>query len=254
MKAIRLVLTLLLALACGSLEARTLAQIRASGGRIVIATEGRFPPFSMFKGAQLTGFEVELANLVLARMGLQEEWKATEFNALLPGLAQDRWDIVVASHSITPEREKIVTFAAPHYCSGNVIVAADAAIQTSKDLVGRIVAVQKGTTYQQQAQKIAGIREIRSFPQDTDARSALITGHVDAWVTDRFSALDLLRRIRGSNLHLGEFLVIDRAAAVVAKGNTTLVEEWNRALAQVQADGSYAALSRRYFGEDVRCK
>jgi polar amino acid transport system substrate-binding protein len=243
-----------LAIAAQGAQGRSLAQIEASGGRILIATEGTFPPFNVFKGAQLTGFEVELANLVVARMGLQAEWKAVEFNSLIPGLARDRWDIAVASHSITEERAKIVTFANPHYCSGGVIVATDPAVKTAKDLAGKVVAVQTGTMFQHFAQKVPGTRGIRSFQQDTEARSALITGHADAWITDRFTALELVRRLSNSSVRIGEFLYIDRLAAVVAKDNTPLVLAWNRALAQVQADGSYAALSQRYFGMDVRCK
>jgi len=247
-------LALLLAFVAGVPQARTLEQIRASGGRILLATEGKFPPFNVFRGAQLTGFEVELGNLVVARMGLQAEWKATEFNSLLPGLAQDRWDIAVASHSITPERERIVSFAAPHYCSGNVIVAADHSIRSGADLAGKVVAVQKGTTYQQQVERIPGVRAIHTFPQDVAARSALLTGKADAWVTDRFSALELVRRMPNSSLHIGDYLVVDRLAAAVAHDNLALRDAWNQALGQVLADGSYAALSRRYFGEDVRCR
>jgi len=248
-------LSLLLAAASGDrASARTLEEIRADGNRVHLATEGKFPPFNIFKGAQLTGFEVDLANLIVARMGMQAEWKAIDFNGLLTGLQQDRWDIVVASHGITPERARAVTFGDPHYCSGGVIVATNPAIQTAKDLAGKTIAVQTGTTYFGHVKLIPGVKDIRNFPQDTDARSALLTGRVDAWVTDRFTALDLFKRIPNSDLHMGEFLFIDHLAAAFAKGNTGLAEAWNKGLAETMKDGSYAELSRRYFGEDVRCK
>ncbi|MNU07366.1 Bacterial extracellular solute-binding protein, family 3 [compost metagenome] len=48
-------------------------------------------------------------------------------------------------------------------------------------------------------------------------------------------------------------LFIERIAAAVAKGNSSLAGGWNKALAEVMADGSYAALSKKYFNEDVRC-
>lgn len=232
---------------------RSLAEIRATGGNIVLATEGRFPPFNELRGAELTGFEVELAQQLLARMGLHATWKTAEFRGLLDGLAQGQWDMVVASHSITEERARIVTFADPHYCSGGVIVSASPSIRTRSDLAGRTLAVQSDTQFQKLARSVPGIRELRSFEQDTDARSALLSGRVDVWVTDRIAALDLERRLGKGRVTIGDFLYLDRIGAAVARGNSALVEAWNRALAAAQADGSYEALSRRYFGEDVRC-
>jgi len=234
--------------------ARTLDEIHRDGNKAMLATEGKFPPFNVFKGTQLTGFEVELAEVLMGKMGLQYEWKAIDFNGLLTGLQQNRWDIVIASHGITEERARAVTFGDPHYCSGGVIVATNPAIQTAHDLAGKVVAVQTGTTYLENARKIPGLKELKNFPQDTDARSALLTGRVDAWITDRFVAIDVIRQLPQAGMHVGEFLFIDRLAAAFAKGNTALAQAWNKALAQSLADGSYAALSKRYFDQDVRCR
>ncbi|CAA0288987.1 Uncharacterised protein [Klebsiella oxytoca] len=48
-------------------------------------------------------------------------------------------------------------------------------------------------------------------------------------------------------------LFIEKIAPAVAKGNTSLADAWNKAFAEVLADGSYAAVSKKYFNEDVRC-
>ncbi len=52
---------------------------------------------------------------------------------------------------------------------------------------------------------------------------------------------------------LGDMLFIERIAPAMAKGNTGLADAWNKAFAEVLADGSYAAVSKKYFNEDVRC-
>jgi len=241
------------ALVLGAAQARTVDEIKKDG-KIVVATEGQFAPFNYFKGTTLTGFEVELAEAVVAKMGVKLEWKALGFDALLAGLRQDRWDLVIASHGITDERAKAVTFAEPHYCSGGVIVSKSAAIKSAKDLTGKVVSVQTGTTYLDNVKKLAGVKEVKNFPQDTDARGALLTGRVDAWVTDRFVAKQQLDANPGSGLLMGDFLFIERIAAAVTKGNSGLAAEWNKALAAVMADGSYAALSKKWFNEDIRCK
>lgn len=233
--------------------ARTLAEVQKAG-RITIATEGQFAPFNFFDGSRLTGFDVEVAELVTKKMGLAIDWKTLGFDALLTGLRQDRWDLVIASHGITEERAKAVTFTDPYYCSGGVIIALDPAIKSAKDLAGKRVAVQTGTSYMQNVEKVAAIEEMKNFPSDMDARSALSSRRVDAWVTDRFVAKAVAQKNPGAGFHLGELLFVERIAAAVAKGNQSLAAGWNQALAQVLADGSYAALSQKYFNEDVRCQ
>ena len=241
------------ALASAAALARPLDTIRKSG-KLIAATEGAFTPFNYFEGSKVTGFEVELAELLAKKMGLRIEWKTVGFDALLTGLAQDRWDLVIASHGITAERAKAVTFMSPHYCSGGMIVSRDPGIQTPTDLVGRTVSVQTGTTYLENVQKVPGVKAVRNFPSDADARSALLAGRVDAWVTDRFTAIAAARKNPHQNLRLGALFFTERIAAAAAKGNGGLAKAWNDALAASMADGSYAALSKKYFGEDVRCR
>jgi len=234
-------------------QARPFDEIKKDG-KIVIATEGQFAPFNFFQGSTLTGFEVDVANALAARMGVKPEWKAIGFDALLAGLNQDRWDMVIASHGITEERSKAVTFAHPHYCGGGVIVAKDPALKSAKDLNGKVVAVQTGTTYLENVKKLPGVKEVKNFPQDTDARSALMTGRVDAWVTDRFAARNALQANPARGLKMGDFLFVERIAPAVAKGNTSLAEAINQALAAIMADGTYAKISEKWFKEDIRCK
>lgn len=248
-----LALALTAAVLCVGAQARSVDEIKKDG-KIIIATEGQFAPFNFFQGAQLTGFEVDVANAIAAKMGVKPEWKALSFDALLTGLRQDRWDMVIASHGITEERAKAVTFADPHYCSGGVIVAKDPAIRSAKDLAGKVVSVQTGTTYLENVKKVPNVKDIKNYPQDTDARAALASGRVDAWVTDRFVAKQALDANPNSGMHIGGFLFVERIASAVAKGNSSLAAAINKALAEIQADGTYATISNKWFHEDVRCK
>lgn len=243
----------LCALAALSAQARPWEDVKKSG-TLVVATEGQYPPFNFFQGSKLTGFEIELTEVLAKKMGVALQWKSLSFDALLAGLRQDRWDLVIASHAITPERQKAVSFGEPHYCSGAVIVAKDAAIKSVKDLAGRSIAVQTGTTYMESAKSIAQVKEVKNFPQDTDARSAVIAGRVDAWITDLFVARGAIAASPASGLHIGDSVYIERIAAAAAKGNTTLVDAWNKALAQALADGTYAAVSQKFANSDIRCK
>lgn len=241
-----------IAIASNTAHARTFDEIKKSG-KIIVATEGAYPPFNYFQGAKLTGFEVELAEAMVKKMGLAIEWKSLSFDALLSGLRQDRWDMVMSSFGITEQRSKAVHFSNPYYCSGGVIVSKDAAIGSAASLKGKIVAVQTGSTYMENVEKLQGVKEVKNFPRDTDARSALQNGRVDAWVSDRFAVKNALATSPSAGLKAGEYLFVEKIAVAIKKGNPTLVAAVDKALAEVLADGTYKAISEKFMQEDIRC-
>lgn len=241
-----------LALLTGSAEARSWEEIKRSG-TIKIATEGAFPPFNMIKGKELTGFEVDLAKELATQLGLKVQWVTQPFDNLLIGLNQDRYDFVIASHGITPERAKAVNFANPHYCTGGAIVTRPGGPMTAAALKGKKVAVQVGTTYLENVRKVPGVGDVKTFPKDTDAQAALMAGRVDAWVGDKFTGIDLVKAQKGKVVQ-GDMLFKESIAMAVKKGNSGLLKELNAALAKSLTNGSYAKISSRYFGQDVRCK
>lgn len=241
-----------LALLTGSAEARTWEEIKRSG-TIKIATEGAFPPFNMIKGKELTGFEVDLAKELATQLGLKVQWVTQPFDNLLIGLNQDRYDFVIASHGITPERAKAVNFANPHYCTGGAIVTRRGGPMTAAALKGKKVAVQVGTTYLENVRKVPGVGDVKTFPKDTDAQAALMAGRVDAWVGDKFTGIDLVKAQKGKVMQ-GDMLFKESIAMAVKKGNSGLLKELNAALAKSLTNGSYAKISSQYFGQDVRCK
>lgn len=248
-----LAIGLLVAMGAVAAQARTFEEVRKEG-KIVMATEGQYPPYNFFKGSVLTGFEIELAEAVAKKWGVTIDWKALGFDALLAGLRHDRWDLVIAGHAITPERSRSVTFTEPHFCGGGMVVARDAAINDLKDLPGKSVAVQTGTTFLDEAKKVPGLKEIKNFPQDTDARSALMSGRADAWITDPAVARAAMVANPSAGLRMVGLLFVERNAAVVAKGNTSLANAFSQTVRELQADGTYATLSKKYFGDDIRCK
>ena len=251
MKRTLLILTSLTLLTSAA-EARTWSEIKASG-TVKIATEGAFPPFNILKGKELTGFEVDLANALAKQLGLKVQWVTQPFDNLLIGLNQDRYDFVIASHGITPERAKAVDFTAPHYCTGGAIVTRPGGPTTAKALAGKKVAVQVGTTYLENVRKVPGVGDVKTFPKDTDAQAALMAGRTDAWVGDKFTGLDLVKAQKGKVVQ-GEMLFKERIAMAVKKGNSSLLKELNAALAKALSNGTYAKISSQYFGQDVRCK
>jgi polar amino acid transport system substrate-binding protein len=252
MKSFKITLLVLPLLLSPLVTAKTLKELQASKS-IRLSTEGTFPPFNFFKGADLTGFEVEVANAVVSELKLKPEWKTFNFDSLLIGLAQDRSDLVVSSHGITDERAKVVDFLDPHYCTGGVIVSKDGGPTSFDAIKTKKVVVQVGTTYLGWLEK-NGLKTAKTFPKDTDALQNLLMGRADVWVTDKFVALDAIKANPKAKLVLGEMVFEEKIAMAVSKGNKELREALNKALATILKDGRYKALSEKYFGLDIRCK
>ncbi|WP_034339734.1 ABC transporter substrate-binding protein [Deinococcus misasensis] len=232
--------------------ARTFDEIKASG-TIKIATEGAFKPFNYFEGKKLTGFEVEVGDAIAKKLGLKVQWITQPFDSLIIGVTQNRYDFAIASHGINEERAKVVDFTDPHYCTGGQIVSKSPNIKTAAQLNGKRVAVQVGTSYLSNVQKVKGVK-VKTFPKDTDAVAALVAGTVDAWVSDKFVVLDAQKANPKVKWQLGDLLFQEKIAMVVNKGNDSVTEALNGALADIIKDGTYAKISKKYFNADVRCK
>jgi len=234
-------------------QARPLEDIHKSG-TIVLGTEGSYEPFSFVKHMQLTGYEVEVAEAVAERMGLAVKWEITDFENLLPGLDTNQWDVALGSHTITAERAKIASFGRPHYCTGGQIVSMTPEISKAADLVDKTVAVQKDTTYVAAAKTIPGVKQVNELASSAAARNALIARSADAWVTDYFIAWEMQSQAGMLGFHLGDVLFVEQIAAAFAADNQPLADAWNRALSEAMQDGTVAAISHKYFKQDIRCK
>lgn len=253
MKRLASLLTLPLIFSFASASARDWNEIQKSG-KILLATEGMFPPFNQYQNNHLTGFEVEVAEALAQELGLKFEWKTTPFDSLLIGLAQNRYDLVIASHGITEERAKAVDFTDPHYCTGGVIFSRPGGPLKASDLAGKTVAVQVGTTYLQNMKKVPGVKDVKTYPKDTDSLQNLTAGRTDAWVTDKFVGLDAMKSNPNAKLQMGDMLFQEKVAMAVSKGNSSLREKINQALGKILKNGVYARIATKYFGQDIRCK
>lgn len=249
----KLALALGLAVAVSGAHARDWAAIKQAG-TIIAASEGAYPPFNYFQGSKLSGYEIDVMEAVAKKLGLKVEWRALAFDALIAAIRQDRFDVAIASHGITEERQKSVDFTTPHYCSGGQVVAKANGPLKAAQLAGKTLGVQLATTYADAAQKVSGAKEVKTYPKDTDALQALIGGRIDAWVSDRFVAKAAIEKNAGAGLKAGDMLFVERIAMIHKKGNAELDTQLNGALAALKADGTLKALSEKYFGEDITCQ
>jgi polar amino acid transport system substrate-binding protein len=233
--------------------ARDIVAIRKDGV-LRLATEGSTPPFNYFQNGRLIGFDVEIGDAIAGQLHLRSEWAAAPFDTLLIGLQQGRYDLVVMGQAITPERQRAGDFTVPYVCSGGVIVALPGGPRHRADLIGKTVGVQVGTTYLAALTQVDNVGAVRTFQKDTDALQNLLAHRVDAWVSDRLTALYVARQNPDFNLQVGDALFKERDGIAIAKGDSALRDAVNVAIGVILANGTYAAIAKRHFGQDVRCE
>ncbi|WP_241191137.1 ABC transporter substrate-binding protein [Deinococcus psychrotolerans] len=243
-------LALMVPLLCQAAQARSYADIRSSG-TIRLATSVDFEPFNYLKGNTFAGFEVDLGEMIAKQLGLKVVWVKGDFDSLLKNFKD--YDLVIASHAITSTRAKLVDFTQPHYCTGGVALAKPGGPLTSKAMAGQLLGVESGSTYMGFIQKLPFEKQLKVYGSSQAAIQAVATGQVSATVTDKFAALKALRTYNKANLQMGDLLWRESIGMAVQKGNSELRQAVNGALATLLKNGEYDALSKSYFGQDVRC-
>lgn len=247
----KLLLVVILLISHFALEARDLAAIKKSGV-FRVAVDGETPGFNYYKGKELVGLDVDVAAAIAKNLGLKIEWTAQNFNTLLVALGQDRFDMIATAHAITDERSKVADFVDPHYCTGAMVVSKKGGPKTQADLTGKVVAVPTGTVYYQYLAKLPAIKQVKTFPSETAGLQDLLNNRSDAWVSDEMVAGEVLKT--HSDLQGGAVLFPQRNAMVVAKGNRALRDAVNQEIKRLMSDGTFATLSKKHFGRDIRCK
>jgi polar amino acid transport system substrate-binding protein len=201
------------------------------------------------------GFESAVAYAVADKLGYEQaavKWVTASFNSVIQPGAKP-YDMDINQFSITPERQKAVDFSTPYVCSGAAIVAKDGGARTVADLAGKVVGVQVGTTYLTAVDKVPGVKEVKTFPKDTDALQNLLAGRTDVWVSDKLTALTASEKAPEAKLQIGDLLYEERYGMAFKKGNDDLRGAVDKVLAAMLSGESYKAISDHYFKQDIRC-
>ena len=220
-----------------------------------VGTSGTFPPFEFHdsESGELVGFEIDLVRAIGAKMGRTVEIVDFSFDALLPAIVSGSIDMGAAGFAKTPERMKRILFSDTFYHSGLTIIKrkGDTRINGIEDLEGKTVSVQLGSISHERAKKIPGVK-IVTFDSGSEAILNLITENSDAVINSRPSTdyMVVQRPSLGEKIERLEPIQKSEMGMVVRKGNTELVEAINKALAEVKADGTYAALEKKWFGKN----
>ncbi|WP_054885930.1 cystine ABC transporter substrate-binding protein [Pseudomonas sp. NBRC 111130] len=225
-------------------------------GVMNVGLEGTYPPFSFQdENGKLTGFEVELSELLAKELGVKAKIQPTKWDGILAALESKRLDVVVNQVTISEERKKKYDFSEPYTISGIQALilkkkAEQLNIKSAQDLAGKKVGVGLGTNYEQWVKQDVPKADVRTYEDDPSKFADLRNGRIDAILIDRLAALEYAQKAKDTELAGDAFSRLESGVAL-RKGEPELLEAINKAIDKLKADGTLAKLSEKYFGADV---
>jgi His/Glu/Gln/Arg/opine family amino acid ABC transporter permease subunit len=237
-----------MALVLGLLASPTVARAQAaSDDTLVVGLTGKYPPFNYFdESGKLVGFDVDFANELCVRIHRRCEFKPIEWDGLVGALLADKVDVIVGSMAVTPERAKVVRFSVPYYESGARLFVRPGA--RASDSEGFAIGVTLGTTYEQATRDRFPKANVRLFKGDTDILQDLISGRLDAMVTDDLVGAYMARK-RGAILEpAGARLFEERMGIPIKPGRERLLAEIDAAIGDIRASGKQRELLDAHLG------
>jgi polar amino acid transport system substrate-binding protein len=240
---ILLVLIALVFTACGSPKPK----------KYVIATDASFPPMEFVdSNKNIVGFDIDLMNAIAKAMNFEVEYKNTAWDGIFAGLESGDYDAILSSVTINDERKQKYDFSEPYVNAGQAVVvrADEAAIKSHKDLSGKTVGAQIGTTGAFAVQQIAGAK-LKEYDTIDLALMDLVAKNLDAVVVDTPVAADYALasdEFKGKLKIVGEPFTDEYYGLCVRKGkNAELLRLFNEGLKKIKADGTYDKLYAKWI-------
>ncbi len=237
-----LALVACMSMACGAKDKDTL----------IVGTNAQFPPFESIGSNGYEGFDIDLIGAIAQKMGKKVEIMDMEFDGLLPALASNKVDLVIAGMSITPEREKNVAFAAPYYEAAQVVLVAEgqAGSYTSiADLKGKRIGVAVGFVGETIANEMLPGEDIKAFLTGFELIKELANGRLDAIIFDNAPAKSFIKSQGGIEIADAISFEADNYGIALNKKSTELKAAINKAFDELVADGTYDKLIAKHMSK-----
>lgn len=224
------------------------------------ATEAAFPPFNeRAADGSIVGFDVDIGLALCEKMNRDCEFMAQDWDGMIPGLLALKYDAIVASMSITEERQKKINFTNKYYQTPSKFVGREGLAIDINDpeLGGLVIGTYPGTT-QCYLEKFHADAEYRIFDTADALYLDLVAGRIDAVLVDSIAAdFGLIRTEQGAGMAFLSEGVVDQECfgegigIGIRKEDTELLDAMNEALAAIRADGTYDKIMYKYFEYDI---
>ena len=233
--------------------AQTALDAVKEAGVLKIGTEGTYAPFTFHDASgALVGFDVEIGEAIAKQLGVKPEFVEGPWDGLIAGIDANRYDVVINQVGINAERQAKYDFSEPYIASKAALVVKDdnTDITSFESLKGKKSAQSLTSNFGKLAEGFgAELVGTEGFDQSI---ALVIQGRADATINDSLSFFDFKTQQPDAPVKVVATAEdADFSGVILAKGKPELLAAINAALEAIKADGTYAQISQKYFGEDV---
>ena len=229
------------------------AQAAVAADKLKIGTEGAYPPFNLVDASgNVVGFDVEIAKALCVKMQAECEIVTSDWDGIIPALNAKKFDMIVASMSITDERKQAVDFTDPYYTNKLQFIAPKGTeFKTDEaSLKGKVIGAQRATIAGTWLEDNLGdVVEVKLYDTQENAYLDLAAGRVDGVLADKFVNWEWLKSDAGKDFEFKGEPVFDndKIGIAVRKGDDALRTKINAAIHAIVADGTYKQINDKYF-------
>ncbi len=237
-------------------RAASLADIKKRGV-LNAATEDDYQPFEFFKDNVLTGYDMELLALIAPKLPFKVNDQVVPWTGILPGVSTDKYDMAITAILVTKERMAALDFCSPVAQSVNYYLkrAGDTKINSIKDLSGLKLGVEAGSAMLSQLPQLdamlkktggslGAVQQYQGYPE---AYQDLAIGRIDYVVNTQLSLFSV-QTARPGVFAVGQAVSAPSYIAwATQKGNTDLVNLFNKLLLATRQDGTMYKLQQKWF-------
>lgn len=219
--------------------------------KLVVATSPDYPPFEFMVSengkSKIVGADIDLAQKIADKLGVELELKAMDFDALLPALQAGKVDMVITGMTPNEKRKKAVDFSDIYFKGENAVIvnAKDAGKFTSEDQLKKAkLGVQKGSTQETYVKDNLKVTNYKALVAVPDLIADMKNGNIDAVVLNSKVAGINVTKYDGikvvENLKLTSGGDEEAMAVAIKKGdNADLIKLTNEVIKELQDSGEY---------------
>lgn len=222
---------------------------------LVIGIDDKFAPMGFRDdNNEIVGFDIDYAKAAAKKMNMSVEFQPIDWKTKESELSSGRIDLIWNGYTITDERKEKVLFTKPYLKNAQVVVTlADSKITKLDDLEGKVVGLQSLSSASDALNSSpikSKIKEVTEFSDNVLALNDLKSGRLDAVVIDEIVIDYYMTKEQDSFKILDESLAPEEYGIGVKKGNEALLEKLQKALDEMNEDGTAAEVSEKWFGEN----
>ncbi|MDY0210047.1 MAG: amino acid ABC transporter substrate-binding protein [Acholeplasma sp.] len=215
-----------------------------------------FPPMGYTENGKATGFDIELAEAVMEKLGVKLETRYIDWDAKVLELKSKKIDAVWNGLTITEERKLEMTFSNPYFDNNLIIIAKTTSnINTIADLEGKNIGVENQSSADIATAKnqviMNGVEAVKKYNTSAEAMLALNAGQVDAVIVDEiYARYKVLKETEGYSIGT-EIIGSEQYGVGFRLGDEKLSARIDEIIDELYEDGTITELSIKYFGVDL---